>query len=252
MSFLNYPECIDNECQLNIFMDYAVHTILSDLVCTDAMFYGCETHSARNYVKLEWEVEVKVPIKLPEDKLSIADLIEERLIMICESLIGRRIICNPLIHNIKVNMQVQSVKPTQVDIKLEREENNMFIPEVKEIRHVKSKRGESFTVIWRDETQTTVRLMEGDASDEYLAYLYALGKKLFGNRGEGKKFVKEKKKIFDDRIEKKRKEKEAQRRHQALMQSLASEEIADISDVVYDEMFVTPCLVSRAVFRRNQ
>lgn len=128
----------------------------------------------------------------------------------------------------------------------------MNVPEVKEIRHTKSKRGEFFTVIWRDETHTNVTLMEGDTSDEYLAFLYALGKKIFGNRGEGKKFVKEKKKIFDDRIAKKNAEKEAQRRHQALMQSLASEEIADISDVVYDEMFVTPCLVSRAVFRRNQ
>lgn len=47
----------------------------------------------------------------------------------------------------------------------------MYIPEVKEIVHRESKRGEFFTVIWKDNTQTTVKLMGGDTSDEYTAFL---------------------------------------------------------------------------------
>lgn len=128
----------------------------------------------------------------------------------------------------------------------------MYVPEVKEIRHTKSKRGEFFTVIWRDETQTTVKLMEGETSDEYTAYLYALGKKIFENKGEGRKFVKEKKKVFEDRMAKRSAEKARQRKQQALKQSLEAEELPNISQQVYGEMFVAPCLISKAVFRRNR
>ena len=128
----------------------------------------------------------------------------------------------------------------------------MYIPEVKEIRHTTSKRGEFFTVIWTDTTETTVKLMEGDTSDEYTAYLYALGKKLFENKGEGRKFVKEKKKVFEDRMAKKSAEKQRQRRQQAIRQSLEAEDVLDISEQVYDAMFVAPCLVSRSVFKRNK
>ena len=41
----------------------------------------------------------------------------------------------------------------------------MNIPEVKEIIHRKSKRGEFFTVVWSDNVKTTVKLMEGEKSD---------------------------------------------------------------------------------------
>ena len=94
--------------------------------------------------------------------------------------------------------------------------------------------------------------MEGETSDEYTAYLYALGKKLFENKGEGRKFVKEKKKVFEDRMARKSAEKQRQRKEQALRQSLESEDIMNISEQVYGEMFVAPCLVSRAVFRKNK
>ena len=132
------------------------------------------------------------------------------------------------------------------------EEENMYIPEVKEIVHRESKRGEFFTVIWEDNTQTTVKLMEGDTSDEYTAFLYAFGKKMFGNKGNARYFVREKKKVFEDRMAKKSEEKKRQRRLQALQQSLEAEDLPDISEQVYGDMFVPPCLISKAVFRKNK
>lgn len=127
----------------------------------------------------------------------------------------------------------------------------MYIPEVKEIRHTKSKRGEFFTVVWKDDTKTTVKRMDTDTSDEYEAYLYALGKKLFGNKGEGRKFVRRKKQVFEDRVMKNYEESQKWRREQATKQSLEAK-VEDISDKVYNDMFVAPCLVSRAVFKRNR
>ena len=126
------------------------------------------------------------------------------------------------------------------------------VPEVKEIIHRKSNRGEFFTVFWVDNTQTTVKLAEGEQSDEYTAYLYALGKKMFGDKGRARAYVKEKKKVFEDRMKRRSADKLRQRKAQAIQQSLMREDIADISGIVYDEMFVSPCLVSRSVFRRNR
>ena len=113
----------------------------------------------------------------------------------------------------------------------------MYIPEVKEIVHRESRRGEFFTVIWKDNTQTTVKLMEGETSDEYTAFLYALGKKMFGNKGEARKFVKEKKQVFEDRMAKKSAEKARQRKLQAIQQSLDAEDLEDISDNVQNSSF---------------
>lgn len=128
----------------------------------------------------------------------------------------------------------------------------MYIPEVKEIVHRESKRGEFFTVVWRDNSTTTVKLMEGDVSDEYTAFLYVLGKKLFGNKGDARAFVREKKKVFEDRMAKKSEEKKRQRKLQAIQQSLEAEDLPDISEQVYGDMFVPPCLISKAVFRKNK
>lgn len=127
----------------------------------------------------------------------------------------------------------------------------MYIPEVKEIIHKKSNRGEFFTVVWVDNTTTTVKLMEGETSDEYTAFMYALGKKIFDNKGEARAFIRGKKKVFEDRLAKKSAEKAEKRRQHALQQSLEAENTPDISGQVYAEMFVAPCLISKTVFRRN-
>ena len=128
----------------------------------------------------------------------------------------------------------------------------MFIPEVKEIIHRKSKRGEFFTVVWSDNVQTTVKLAEGEQSDEYTAFLYALGKRIFGNKGVAREFVHNKKQVFEDRMFTKSYEKQMRRKAQALQQSLDAEYMEDISGIVYEDMFVAPCLVSRSVFKRNR
>lgn len=134
---------------------------------------------------------------------------------------------------------------------IKKEESKMYIPEVVEIIHRESKRGEMFTVVWKDETSTTVKLADGDVSDEYTAYLYALGKKLFKDKGEARAFIREKKKVFEDRVEQKRIAKERKLKAKQLQREMEESDVADISDLVYEDMFVAPALISRSVFRKN-
>ena len=75
---------------------------------------------------------------------------------------------------------------------------------------------------------------------------------MFVDKGKARAFIRSKKEVFEHEVEVKKLEKQKKREAQALMLSLESEDIADISGVVYDNMFVAPCLVSRAVFRRNK
>ena len=127
----------------------------------------------------------------------------------------------------------------------------MYVPEVEEIIHRKSERGEFFTVKWSDKTTTTVKLCEGEQSDEYTAYLYALGKKLFSNKGKARAYVKEKKKVFEDRVAKKSEENRRHREQQAAQQALGAV-FEDIADEVYYTGFVAPCMVSKSVFKKNK
>lgn len=127
-----------------------------------------------------------------------------------------------------------------------------YLPMAEEIIHRESKRGEMFTVLWNDETSTTVKLKKGEKSDEYTAYLYALGKKIFNNKGEARAFIKEKKKVFEDRVEQKRIAKERRLKAQQLQKEMEASEVADISDLVYEEMFVAPSLISRSIFKKNK
>lgn len=127
-----------------------------------------------------------------------------------------------------------------------------YFPVAEEIIHRESKRGEMFTVMWNDETSTTVKLAEGDVSDEYTAYLYALGKKLFKDKGEARAFIREKKKVFEDRVEQKRIAKERKLKAKQLQKEMEESEVADISDLVYEDMFVAPALISRSVFKKNK
>lgn len=127
----------------------------------------------------------------------------------------------------------------------------MFIPEVKEIIHRESKRGEFFTVVWSDNVQTTVKLAEGEKSDEYTAFLYALGKRIFGNKGKARAYVKAGKEVFENRMEHRSREKLRQRKAQSLQRQLEAEDVEFISSTLNENIFVAPCLVSREVFRRN-
>lgn len=246
---INYPPRIDTLQQFNIFFDYVIHGLI-DECCAPIEFHGVHTHSS----ECVGEVIVDVHLKIANKDQGVASYLRDEIQKVLGHLKGGYLTKLPLtLSKIRVNLLVETYDlPEHIKIKTEMEEKNMFIPEVKEIVHRKSKRGEFFTVIWKDSTQTTVKLMEGDTSDEYTAYLYALGKKLFGNKGEGRKFVAEKKAVFEDRMAKKSAEKARQRRQQAIQQSLEAEDLPDISEQVYDAMFVAPCMVSRAMFKRNK
>lgn len=147
-------------------------------------------------------------------------------------------------HNIRqsVNFCVTPVRPF----------GGRYLPMAEEIIHRESKRGEMFTVMWNDDTSTTVKLKEGESSDEYTAYLYALGKKIFEDKGKARAFIREKKKVFEDRVEYKRAEKERKLKAKQLQKEMEESEVADISDLVYEDMFVAPALISRSIFKRNK
>ena len=132
---------------------------------------------------------------------------------------------------------------------------DFVVPNVVEIIHRKSNRGEFFTVVWADGTKTTVKLMEGATSDEYTAFIFALGKKIFGDKGNARKFVREKKQNFEDRMVKKSHEK-AMKKKQAnfnkLMNSLEEDDFDDLENEIYGQMFVAPSMISNKLFNRNK
>lgn len=132
------------------------------------------------------------------------------------------------------------------------EVKHMYIPEVEKIIHKKSNRGEFFSVIWTDNTKTTVKLAEGEESDEYTAFCYALCKKLFNDKGKVRELIKEKKKVFEYEMEQRTAEKNRHRRMLAVQQSINARDFDDVEAEVYGDMFVAPALISRSVFRKNR
>lgn len=125
----------------------------------------------------------------------------------------------------------------------------MYMPDVREIIHRKSDRGEFFTVKWSDDTSTTVKLREGEQSDEYSAFLYAVGKKMFKDKGKARKYIRQKKNVFEDRVAERTAERERIRQERAFQKALDS---ADIPSKVYEEMFVASGLISKSVFRKHK
>ena len=87
----------------------------------------------------------------------------------------------------------------------------MYIPRVVKIIHRKSDRGEFFSVFWEDNTKTTVKLAEGEQSDEYTAFLYALGKKIFGDKGTARKFIHNREQVFENECKRKSRHKRMQK-----------------------------------------
>lgn len=234
-----YPEYIRDTFQLKSFTNHIVNGILND-VKSQIKYNGCKITSTSYR-----EAEVDIYLVIPEDnKHWIVNHLTTQLNKIFDKLVGME--C--YVKNIRCNL----LFATTQTVKVEKEEKGMYIPEVKEIIHRKSERGEIFTVVWNDETKTSVKLQEGDESDEYVAYLYALGKKMFANKGTARAFIREKKKVFEDRVAKISDMKKVQRRNMALEQSLNAKDVGDISERVYEEMFVPAGMISRSVFRRNR
>lgn len=250
MSFantLNYPEIIDTEQKLNIFFDYVIHSWLDcyhyEQCCK---FRGVRTEN--DYYRRK--VLVNVPLyAVPEKQMTLSKQlkydVDQVLMRLSASLaLG----CNVEVH-LLINCKDDTISSTN---KVEREVNKMFIPEVEKIIHRTSKRGEFFTVVWKDSTTTTVKLMEGDESDDYTAFLYAVGKKMFENKGVARNYIAEKKAVFENEMEQKSVQKARVRRQQAIQQSLDAEDFPDVADLVYGEMFVAPALISKTMFRKNK
>lgn len=120
----------------------------------------------------------------------------------------------------------------------------IVIPEVEEIIHRKSNRGEFFTVVWTDHTKTTVKLMEGEESDDYSAFMYCVGKKMFADKGVARRFIAEKKAVFENRMAE-ISEKRAE------FKAIKNFENAVLNDPDFSEEIV-PVIVSRDIFRRNR
>lgn len=120
------------------------------------------------------------------------------------------------------------------------------VPDVKEIIHSKGKRkGEVFTVKWCDDTETSVKLMEGDTSNDYVAFMYCVSIKMFGSKGECRRFIKEKKQVFEERVAR-RSEELKQRKLRRVMEDKAKREVPCA------EGLRVPALCTSSLFKRNE
>lgn len=213
----------------------------------EAHFSGCLVRN--DYYRRA--ITVEVPLSIPENKAFVVDSLKARIRSIPLDGLPVHLPVSSVHVNVLVNL-LPVVDNVEIRIK-ESEDKNMFVPEVKKIIHRTSNRGEFFTVVWRDSTTTTVKLMEGEDSDDYTAFLYALGKKMFGDKGKGRAFVREKKEVFEEEVRQKSKEKQALRRRQAIQRTLTeSEELSDLGEEVYGAMFVAPALIPKKMFKKNR
>ena len=149
----------------------------------------------------------------------------------------------------RVDVSINFCVPVKCDVKIKvnyKEVDNMLsVPEVKEIIHnISKKKGEVFTVVWADNTETSVKLMKGDTSDEYVAFMYCVSIKMFGSKGDCKKYVKEKKQVFSDRIERRSQELKSNRERKKLEQLSKKE-------VPYAGGLIVPQLSTSSMFKKN-
>lgn len=230
------------------FEDYfnAIIRKIIDECVVEVHFSGCSVKD--DYSRRA--ITVIVPLSIPENKAFVVESLKAKIQNI--PIVGLPV--HLPVSSVHVNVLV-NLLPLVSEIDFEvKEEDTMFVPEVKKIIHRTSDRGEFFTVVWRDDTTTTVKLMEGETSDDYTAFLYALGKKMFGDKGQGRAFVREKKEVFEEEMRQKTKEKKALRRRQAIQQSLDSENYEDYEDTVYGAMFISSGVIPkpRKMFKKNK
>ena len=137
------------------------------------------------------------------------------------------------------------------------EEEIMATLNVEKIIHRTSPRGEFFKVVWADGTDTTIKLAEGDTSDEYTAFLYCLGKRLFKDKGKAREFIRGKKKVFEDEVAAKSALNRVKRLESNLMRDVEEEEelvrngLIPITSVGFIPV-PTSALSSKSIYRRNQ
>lgn len=177
---------------------------------------------------LEFQEYVKSIIKQAENELLIRGLFPVGDIEICID-IEVPVECNHL----------------DIEVKFKEVDNMLSVPEVKEIIHnISKKKGEVFTVVWADNTETSVKLMEGDTSDEYVAFMYCVSIKMFGSKGDCKKYIKDKKQVFSDRVERRSQELKSNRERKKLEQISKKE-------VPYAGGLIVPQLSTSSMFKKN-
>lgn len=150
--------------------------------------------------------------------------------------------CLEVCINIEVPVECSHI---DIEVKFKEVDNMLSVPEVKEIIHnISKKKGEVFTVVWADNTETSVKLMKGDTSDEYVAFMYCVSIKMFGSKGDCKKYVKEKKQVFSDRVERRSQELKSNRERKKLEQISKKE-------VPYAGGLIVPQLSTSSMFKKN-
>lgn len=244
-------------CEFFDYMKMELEKMLySSGFCT-AITIGNIVLSGDNESYDPFKMKVKVPIELDPSKLTIEemekaqDILTTKVMYLCNKYLYGHC-CAYMKFDVKCEVTIKA-PPQPIEIKLDynenKEENTMMtVPEVKEIIHRTSKRGEFFTVKWADNTQTTVKRMEGDVSDEYTAFLYALGKKLFGDKGAARKYITDKKQVFETRVEKEAADHRRQRREAALEQSLRAEGYEPMGDDELSAVVYAQGMVPAALF----
>lgn len=121
---------------------------------------------------------------------------------------------------------------------------------VAKIIHRTSPRGEFFKVVWADNTETTVKLAEGDTSDEYTAFLFCLGKRIFKDKGKAREFIRAKKQVFEDEVERKSFENKMKR---AGLNSIPGHECMVLPvEVISNPATFHQVLTSSGIFKRNK
>lgn len=121
---------------------------------------------------------------------------------------------------------------------------------VAKIIHRTSPRGDFFKVVWADNTETTVKLAEGDTSDEYTAFLYCLGKRMFKDKGKAREFIRAKKQVFEDEVERKSFENKMKR---AGLNSIPNSECMVLPvEVVSSPATLHQVMASSGIFKRSK
>lgn len=239
---------MENLCQLEIFFDYVVHGVLDNERVSYPLKYKRSIATYNHYdAKVCVDVYFETPKieyvpKLHEDFTKYLDTVAIALY------VGGHF---PKPIDVTIHKQVPRIVAEEEEFNMRPEVVDL---EVEKIIHRNSKRGEMFTVVWTDGTSTTVKRAEGEVSDEYSAFCYALGKKIFNDKGTAREFIAEKKKVFEDEVAKKSEAKKQRIRAKAMQKQYEAECEDDevIKAFVYEEGFVPPCLISKGLFRRNK
>lgn len=234
---------MENLCQLEIFFDYVIHGIADNK--NNLKYPFKYERSVANYDPSSGMVCVDVRFEyiMDEDMRKFTSYMGK----IAEVLYRGGHFVKPIDLSLSV--------PVTVSFTEEHKEESIMTPlAVEKIIHRKSGRGEFFTVVWTDHTTTTVKRAEGEVSDDYSAFCYALGKKIFNDKGTAREFIAEKKKVFEDEVAKKSEAKKHRIRAKAMQKQYEAECEDDevIKAFVYEEGFVPPCLISKGLFRRNK